>query len=320
MSARLTFSTASPLPTGLTLGANGTLSGTPTQSGSFPITVVATDANGCTGTGPTYTLVISCQTITVTNPVTTSGTANVPFSQTFTQSGGFGTTTFSTARAPSRSGLTLAANGVLSGTPTQAGTFPIVVVATDANGCTGSGATYTLVITCQTITVTNPACPTGTAGAAFSQTFTQAGAIGTADVHDASSTLPAGLFLAANGVLSGTPTQTGTFPIVVTVTDGNLCTGTGATYTLVITCQTITVRNPATTIRRRGYALQPDVHAGRRHRIGHVHDGERAPRGPDARRERHALGARRRRPGRSRSSSRSRTRTDARARARRTTS
>lgn len=239
-----TYTTSSPLPAGLTLAANGTLSGTPTQSGTFPITVTATDQNGCTGTGPTYTLVIACQTITVTNPGVTTGTANTPFSQTFTQSGGVGTVTFSTGSALPI-GMTLAASGVLSGTPTQAGGFDIVVTATDANGCTGAGATYHLVINCQTITVTNPATTTGTVNAAFSQTFTQAGAIGSATFSTVS-TLPAGLALAANGVLSGTPTQKGTFPIVVKVTDGNLCTGTGATYNLTINCQTIAVSNPAT--------------------------------------------------------------------------
>ena len=240
-----TYTTSSPLPAGVTLAANGTLSGTPTQPGTFPITVTATDQNGCTGTGATYTLVIACQTITVTNPGVTTGTANTPFSQTFTQTGGVGTTTFSTVNALPV-GMALAANGVLSGTPTQAGSFDIVVTATDANGCTGAGATYHLVINCQTITVTNPATTAGTVNAAFSQTFTQAGAIGGATFTTASA-LPAGLALAANGVLSGIPTQTGTFPIVVKVTDANLCTGTGATYNLVIACQTIAVTNPATT-------------------------------------------------------------------------
>jgi hypothetical protein len=232
------------LPAGITLSAGGVLSGTPTQIGSFPITVKATDGNGCTGIGATYTLTINCQVITVTNPATATGTAGTAFSQTFTQTGGFGATTFSTASALP-AGLSLSSAGVLSGTPTQTGSFPIVVVATDANGCTGTGAPYTLVIGCQTITVTNPGVTTGTAGTVFSQTFTQTGAIGGATFTTASP-LPAGLTLSAGGLLSGTPTQTGSFPIVVTVTDGNGCTGTGATYTLVIGCQTITVTNPVT--------------------------------------------------------------------------
>ena len=248
-----TYTTASPLPAGLTLGANGTLSGTPTQPGTFPITVTATDQNGCTGSGPTYTLVIGCQTISVTNPAVTTGTANTPFSQTFTQAGGVGATTFSTVSALPI-GMTLAASGVLSGTPTQAGGFDIVVTATDANGCTGAGATYHLVINCQTITVTNPATASGTVNVAFSQTFTQAGAIGSATFSTVSP-LPTGLTLAANGTLSGTPLVTGSFPIVVKVTDANLCTGAGATYTLVIGCQTITVTNPGVTAATAGTAF-----------------------------------------------------------------
>jgi len=40
-------------------------------TGSFPITVTATDSNSCAGTGTTYTLVIVCQTITVTDPAMT---------------------------------------------------------------------------------------------------------------------------------------------------------------------------------------------------------------------------------------------------------
>ena len=39
--------TTGTLPTGVTLASNGTLSGTPTVTGSFSITVRATDANGC---------------------------------------------------------------------------------------------------------------------------------------------------------------------------------------------------------------------------------------------------------------------------------
>jgi hypothetical protein len=240
-----TFTTASTLPTGITLAANGVLSGTPTQNGTFPIVVTVTDANGCTGTSDTYTLVITCQTITVNNPANGNGTAGSAFSETFTQTGGIGTTTFSLASGTLPAGLTLAANGVLSGTPTQTGSFPITVTATDANGCTGTGATYTITIACQVITVTNPANANGTANSAFSETFTQTDGIGTTTFSLASGTLPAGLTLAANGVLSGTPTQTGSFPITVTATDANGCTGTGATYTIVIACQVITVNNPA---------------------------------------------------------------------------
>ncbi|MBX7220297.1 MAG: putative Ig domain-containing protein [Blastocatellia bacterium] len=249
----ITFTTSSTLPTGLTLNSNGNLSGTPTQTGTFPITVRATDNNGCFGTGATYNLTISCPTVTVTNPATATGTRGTSFSQTFTQTGATGTVTFSTA-STLPNGLTLSTGGVLSGTPTQTGTFPITVTATGQAGCTGTGTTYNLVISCQTITVTNPGTASGTRGSAFSQTFTQTGAIGGATFTTAS-TLPNGISLSTGGVLAGTPTQTGTFPVVVTVTDGGGCTGTGTTYNLVISCQTITVTNPGTATGTRGSAF-----------------------------------------------------------------
>ena len=249
------FSLASgTLPAGLTLAAGGTLSGTPTQTGTFPITVRATDANGCTGTGSVYPLVVSCGTVTVTNPGITGGAANTPFSQTFTQAGGIGAVTFSLASGTLPTGLTLAANGTLAGTPTQTGSFPITVKATDANTCNGTGATYTLVIACQVITVTKPAVSAGTVGVPFSQTFTQTNAIGTATFTTAS-TLPAGVSLATNGTLSGTPTQPGSFPITVKVTDSNGCTGTSALYTLAIACQAIAVTNPGTATGTAGTAF-----------------------------------------------------------------
>ena len=120
------------------------LSGTPGQPGSFPITVKVTDANGCTGISSTYTLVIACQTITVTNPATTLGIYNTAFSQTFTQSG-VGTHTPATFTTASTlpTGLSLATNGHFQARPHRRAT-PIVVTVTDSNGCTGTGATRTI--------------------------------------------------------------------------------------------------------------------------------------------------------------------------------
>ena len=236
----ITWSKSGAIPAGTTFNTStGVLSGTPTAPGSFSITVTATDANGCAGTGAAYNLVIACQTITVTAPGVTTGTVDAPFSQTFTQSG-VGTHTpavFSLNSGSLPSGLTLSNAGLLSGTPLVPGSFAITVKVTDANNCTGISATYTLVIACQTITVTNPVTTTGVFNAAFSQTFTQTG-VGThtpANFTINSGTLPNGLTLSTAGVLSGTPTQTGTFPITVKVTDANGCTGIGPTYNLAIT-------------------------------------------------------------------------------------
>jgi predicted outer membrane repeat protein len=91
-------------------------------------------------------------TITTTNPAVTTATVGSSFSQNFAVSGGSGPYSFSLVSGSLPTGLTLAPTGVLSGTPTQNGTYSFVVRATDANGCIDLSATYTLVV--------NPSVPT----------------------------------------------------------------------------------------------------------------------------------------------------------------
>jgi hypothetical protein len=236
----ITWSKTGALPTGITLSSDGALSGTPAQTGSFPITVKATDSNGCIGT-VNYALTIGCQTITIGPASIAGGNPGVAYSQQFTQSGGIGTTTFSTS-STLPTGITLSSGGLLSGSTTQTGSFPITVKATDSNGCMGT-ASYTLTIGCPAITVTPPATSTGAAGISFSQTFTQTG--GTAGTtFSTASMLPTGLALSSTGVLSGTPAQIGAFPITVTATSSGGCTGS-ANYVLTIGCPAITLSSLA---------------------------------------------------------------------------
>ncbi len=180
-----------------------------------------------------------CPAITVNPATLPAGSRGAAYSQTFTQTGGTGTISWSISAGALPTGLTLSAAGVLSGTPTVGGTFNFTVRAAAANGCSGTRA-YTLVINCPTITV-NPATLTaGRRGTAYSQTFTQTGGAGAITWSRSAGTLPAGLTLSAAGVLSGTPTQVGTFNFTVRAADAQGCAGTRA-YTLVINCPTITI-------------------------------------------------------------------------------
>ena len=64
-------------------------------------------------------------------------------------------------------GLFLNANtGLISGTPTTAGTYSFQIGVKDADGCTAF-MTYTIVISCPTITFTPPTLPGGTAGVLY---------------------------------------------------------------------------------------------------------------------------------------------------------
>ncbi|MFN8357659.1 MAG: S8 family serine peptidase [Spirosomataceae bacterium] len=96
----------------------------------------------------------NCPTITVVPPATTTAALNQPFSVSFSQSGGTGNITYKTfSTLPS--GLSLSSAGVLSGTPTQIGTYTITVVTSQENGCSGN-TTYTLTVQAVIINASSP--------------------------------------------------------------------------------------------------------------------------------------------------------------------
>ena len=88
-------------------------------------------------------------------------------------------------------------------------------------------------VACQTITINPPTLPNAVVGRAYSQQLTQTGGLNPVN-FSFTGTLPAGLTLSSSGLLSGTPTTTGTFNFTVQVTDGNACTGSLA-YAMDVT-------------------------------------------------------------------------------------
>jgi hypothetical protein len=101
-----------------------------------------------------WSFVTSCPTITLSPASLPSVTANIPYSQTITTSGGTGPYTISITAGSLPAGLGFLqgtqTSADISGTPTVAGTYNFTVTATDANSCIGSQA-YSL-------TVANTAC------------------------------------------------------------------------------------------------------------------------------------------------------------------
>jgi CSLREA domain-containing protein len=240
-----TYTETGTLPAGLTLSTAGVLAGTPTQAGSFPITVTAKDSDNFTGS-KAYTLTVNGPAITLLPAAgALTATSEVAYSQTFTASGGTSPYTYTeTGTLPT--GITFSA-GTLSGTPTQAGSFPISVKVTDSTTGTGSPFSqtnaYTLTVTAPTITITPASLTAATAGAAYSQQFAASGGTGTYTWTETGA-LPAGVTLSAAGLLSGTPTAAGSFPITVTAKDGDNFTGT-ENVTLTVNGPTLAVL-PAT--------------------------------------------------------------------------
>jgi hypothetical protein len=132
--------------------------------------------------------------------------------------GGSGTGyTYSMESGSLPNGLTLSSDGAITGNPSASGTFNFTVRVTDSLG--GFGTQTQQIIINPVPTITSNSLPGAVLNDAYSAPIGSTG--GTPNlVWSYTGTLPAGLSLdPGTGTIAGTPTQTGTFPIDVTVTD-----------------------------------------------------------------------------------------------------
>jgi hypothetical protein len=236
------------LPPGLSLpatftGASETIGGTPADPGiepTYQFTVQGTSDQG----QPLYQV----YSITVDQNVPLSinasggtdigGTVGQTFFHYFFVSGGAAPYSWSVASGQLPPGLTLQspygprdAGDELAGTPTTAGTYTFTMRLTDFDG---QQATQQFTTTIDPPLQVSGAMPAGTVGVAYNHDLT---AQGGAPLYSwsifANDPLPPGLSLGTtapdfNNVLTGTPTQAGTFSFTVQVQDsqGNVVNGT----------------------------------------------------------------------------------------------
>jgi hypothetical protein len=231
--SRPAWSWSGRLPAGVSLTGD-TLAGTPTELGRFNFTVTATE--GPCSESRNYTITIDCPNIAIGPATIPNGTAGTAYpTTTFTASNvsAAGAWTLVTGSIPR--GMSLRDN-VLSGTPTETGSFSFTVGVRDANGCSQQRA-FSMTIGCPSITITPALLSNATVGQPFSATFAATGGVG---VHTLGMTgAPDGLSF-DGAKLTGTPTTLGQAALAVTATDGIGCRAS-KNYTLNVVCPTITV-------------------------------------------------------------------------------
>ena len=171
----------------------------------------------------------------VTQTSLPDGTVSATYHQNLTVTGGAAPFTWVVSAGALPNGVTLANTGVISGIPTQDGSFAFTVTVTDPNNDSGT-ANLTIRISASgfaPITITTPTLPDGKIAAVYQQVVTATG--GTPPYSwTLIGSLPPGLSLSADGVISGTPTQTGQFIFTLKVTDALGQTQSGS-FTLNIT-------------------------------------------------------------------------------------
>jgi photosystem II stability/assembly factor-like uncharacterized protein len=155
------------------------------------------------------------------------------YSQQLSASGGADPYGFTIIAGSLPADLSLSSGGALAGTPMAAGTSHFTVAATATNGCTGTQH-YTLTITCPTITLSPMFLPVGARGATYYQTLSASGGTAPYAFTLASGSLPQGIDLLGDGLLSGTPSAISTSDFTVTVTDAYACAGSKA-YSVKVT-------------------------------------------------------------------------------------
>ena len=221
----LTFGVSGTPPAALF--PDGELSGFPLGDGTYMFTVIATDAVGATAS---RTYVVN-PTVAITPTSLPNWTLNrTGYSQTLTATG-TGTVNFSEGGGVLPPGLTLTTSGVLSGTPSATGSFAFTINAGDSIG-EGAAVSYTVTINPQ-VMITTTTLAGGVQNQSYSQTLSATGGTGSKTFGVTSGTLPPGLTLSTGGVVSGTPTSTGTYDFTVTASDSVQATA-AQSYTLTI--------------------------------------------------------------------------------------
>jgi hypothetical protein len=227
--ATLAYSGSSSLPPGLSIDAgSGVISGSPTTAGSYPVVITVTDSAGYSGS-TSFTWLVT-NTVSVTNPgsqTARSGTAITPLDINATDSSAGVTLSYADGSTLPPGLRINSTTGAITGTPTTGGSYPVRITVTDSAGYSGS-TTFTWEIT-NTVTVVGVADQTSGVGSAITPVHvTASDSSSTATLSfSAGSTLPTGLSInASSGVISGTPTRSGVYPVTITVTDSAGFTGT----------------------------------------------------------------------------------------------
>jgi len=235
------------LPAGLSLNASsGAITGTPTTSGTSSFTAKVTD-NAAATASKALSIAINAA-ISITTSSLPADTISVAYNQTLAATGGTGAKTWSLQSGSLPTGLSLTSGGSITGTPTAAGTSNFTVKATDTVNASATKALSIAVNAAPSITTSS--LPNGSVSVAYSQTLAATGGTSPLTWAISSGSLPAGLSLAAStGVISGTPTASGTSNFTTRVTDNVGATATKALSIVVTATLTITTSSlPADTV------------------------------------------------------------------------
>src|SRR5579871_5877144 len=168
---------------------------------------VTLDTNTVTATCVIFAPPPACPAISLVPATLLNGRAGVNYTQTVTAAGGSVPYTFTeTGTLPA--GLALTPAGVLSGTPTVAGSSTFSIRGTDAAGCFAA-TSYTVVVLaagiCPAISLLPSTLPDGTLVTGYTAAMTASGGAAPYVFSLTSGAVPVGLALTSSGLFAGSP-------------------------------------------------------------------------------------------------------------------
>ncbi|HYE78361.1 MAG TPA: Ig domain-containing protein, partial [bacterium] len=265
--------TSGSIPTGLTLNADGTLTGTPTEPSevglAFDFEVTVTDS--CLGNPSSDTQAFRvilqpeppvCAPLAIENTGFPNAVIGAEYNATLLASGGFGELTWSLTEGRLPTGLTVDADGAITGTPTEVSevgqtfTFTLQVSDECPDGVQTDAAQFSITLdaqVCEPVEITTLELPNPAVNTPYNATIETTGGADPLTFELTDGALPTGLTVNADGTITGTPTEESevgqTFTFTVTVTDS--CLGNPTTdsqeYTITlltdVECEPVDIRN-----------------------------------------------------------------------------
>ncbi len=243
---RWSFPSDTPLPgsttidlTDLTTGTGSLAAGARVVLGAYPSGTSTTTGANNFGLVP----LSAALAVTSTSPLI-GGVSGVSYSVPLTSSGGGGTKSWALFSGALPTGLTLANDGTLSGTPTATGIFTFIAQVTDEAAAKAS-KTFTLTIASDPLTISTAASLTGGAiGTGYSQALAGTGGTGPYTWTLTAGSLPTGLTLTSAGLITGTPTGTGSSSFTVKLADAGALSVT-RTFSLNVQPATLAISTPS---------------------------------------------------------------------------
>ena len=207
-------------------------------SGTYNVTATAT--------GVTSTAIFTMTNVASLSIVTSAvinATQAAQYNQQLIATGGTPPYTWSLGSGSLPAGLNLAPSGLISGTPTSAGTFTFTAHVRDSLGAAADQGLSLAVAS--TLAISSCPAATGIVNLPYSSTATATGGQTPYTWSFASGAFPPGLTLnALSGAVAGTPSSSGTFSVTLVVTDKSTATaqlacGFTIAPALSITTQTV---------------------------------------------------------------------------------